>query len=66
MLLGPVQIDLAGPHGLEGALHSERADINVTEDQRDEQNGDDGVHDLRDLHSSDVGDVERKQQQKAG
>ena len=63
MLLGPVRIDLAGPHGLEGALHSERADVNVTEDQRDEQHGDDGVHDLRDLHPEDVGDVEREQQQ---
>ena len=38
----------------------------MTEDQGDEQHGDDGVHDLRDLHSGDVGDVERKQQQKAG
>src|ERR1700704_4602754 len=65
MLLGPVVIDLAGAHGLERALHSKRADIDVTEDQGDEQDGDDAVHDLRDLHSGDVGDVEREQQQKA-
>src|SRR6266849_229515 len=60
MLLGPVVVDLAGAHGLECALHSKRADIDVTEDQGDEQNGDDAVHHLRDLHPGDVGDVERE------
>ena len=63
MFLRPVVIDLAGPHRLERALHSERADIDVTEDQSDEQHGNDAVHYLRDLHSGDVGDVEREQQQ---
>src|SRR6202043_2756367 len=66
MFLGPVVIDLAGPHGLEGALHPKRADIDVTKDQRDEQDRDDGVHPLRDLHPEDVGDVEGKQEQIAG
>ena len=66
MFLGPVVIDVAGPHGFERALHSQRSDIDVTEDQRDEQHGDDRVHHLRDLHSGDVGDIEREQQQKAG
>src|SRR6478735_12085131 len=66
MFLGPVEIDFAGPHRLERALHSEGADIDVTEDQRDEQDRDYAVHDLRDLHSGDVGDVEWEQQQKAG
>src|SRR6476469_9937818 len=66
MFLGPVEIDFAGAHRLERALHSEGADIDVTEDQRDEQDRDDAVHDLRDLHSGDVGDVEWEQQQKAG
>jgi hypothetical protein len=65
MLLGPIEIDFAGPHGLERALHSERADIDVTKDQGDEQDRDDAVHHLRDLHAGDVGDVEREQQQKA-
>src|SRR3981189_3446138 len=65
VFLGPVEIDFAGPHGLERALHSERADIDVTEDQGDEQDGDDAVHHLRDLHSGDVGAVEWEQQQKA-
>ena len=37
MFFGPVEVDLAGPHGLERALHSKRADIDVTEDQGDEQ-----------------------------
>src|ERR1700716_2776708 len=66
VFLGPVEIDFAGPHGLERPLHSERADIDVTEDQGDEQDGDDAVHHLRDLHSGDVGAVEWEQQQKAG
>src|SRR5258708_2551979 len=66
MFLRPVVIDLAGPHRLERALQSERADIDVTEDQSDKQHGDHGVHRLRDLHSGDVGDVEREQQQIAG
>src|SRR5262245_13717551 len=66
MFLCPIVINLAGPHRLERALHSERADIDVTEDQGDEQHRDDGVHHLRDLHSGDVRDVEREQQQIAG
>src|SRR5262249_27062336 len=40
MLLRPVVIHLASPHRLERALHSERADIDVTWDQGDEQHGD--------------------------
>src|SRR6516225_9413065 len=63
MLLRPVEIDLTGSHSLEGAFHAERADVNMTEDQGDEEHGDDGVQDLRDLHSEDVCDVEREQQQ---
>src|SRR5712691_11791618 len=66
VFLGPVQIDYARPHGLERTLHSERADIDVTEDEGDEQDSDDAVHYLRDLHAGDVGEVERKQQQIAG
>src|SRR5260370_32862462 len=65
MFFGPVEIDLAGSHGLERALHSERADINVGEDQGDKQNRNHAVYDLRDLHSEDIGDIEWKQQQKA-
>ena len=63
MFLRPVEIDLSGPHGLERAFHPERADIDVAKDQRDEQNGDDGVHDLRDLHVEDIRAEKRKQQQ---
>ena len=65
MFLRPVEIDLAGAHGLERTLHPERADVDVGKDQRDEQNGHDGVHDLRDLHVGDVRAVEGKQQQEA-
>src|ERR1700730_9868078 len=39
MLLGPIEIDFAGPHGLERPPHSKRADIDMTEDQGDEQDG---------------------------
>src|ERR1700758_533463 len=63
MLLYPVEIDLTGSHSLEGAFHAERANVNMTEDQGDEEHGDDGVQDLRDLHPEDVRDVEREQQQ---
>src|SRR5438874_13314261 len=63
MLLRPVEIDIAGRHGLEGALHAECADIDMSYDNRDEQNGDQGVHDLRELHARDISHVERKHQQ---
>src|SRR6267378_6608299 len=59
MLLRPVEIDLAGRHGLERALHSERTDVDMTNDHRNEQDGDNGVYDLRDLHPRDVRHVER-------
>src|SRR5258708_780721 len=65
MLLCPVEIDLPGTHGLERALHPERADIDVSQDQRDEQDGHDGMHDLRELHLGDIGSIKRKQQQKS-
>src|ERR1700676_5090729 len=64
MLLRPIEIDLSGAHRFERTLHPERADIDVAKDQRDEQNGHDGVHDLRQLHVGDIGSVKRKQQQK--
>src|SRR5260370_7130627 len=62
VLLGPVDIDLPSPHGFERALHSNCADIDVSKDQGDEENGDDAVHDLGDLHPGDIGDVEAEQQ----
>src|SRR5713101_998190 len=67
MLLRPVEIDLAGAHGLERTLHPERADIDVAKDQRDEQYSHDGVHYLCELHAGDVDPGEKwKQQHKAG
>ncbi len=66
MLLRPVEIDLPGAHGLERTLHPERADIDVSKDQGDEQNGYNGVDDLRQLHLGDVRSVEGKQQRKPG
>src|SRR6266403_984955 len=62
MLLRPVEIDLAGRHGLEGALHSECTAVDMTNDHRNKQNGDNGVYDLRDLHPRDIRHVERKHQ----
>ena len=47
-------------------FHPERADIDVRQNQRDEQNGDNGVGHLGKLHVGDVGAVEWKQQQKPG
>src|ERR1700704_6472436 len=66
VLLGPIEIHTAGAHRLEGALHSERADIDVAENDGDEEHGNQAVHDLGELHSENVRDVERKQQQIAG
>ena len=66
MLPRPVEIDLARAHGFERAFHPERADIDMRQNQRDEQNGDNCVGYLRELHVGDVGAVEWKQQQKSG
>src|SRR5260370_17717729 len=62
MLLRPVEIDIAGCHRLEGALHAERADIDMMHDSRDEQTGDDGVDDLREMNARDVRGGEGKYQ----
>src|SRR3954471_6082004 len=64
MLFGPVEIDLSGGHGLERSFHSERADIDVSKDHGDEQNGHDGMYDLRKLHLGDGRPIKREQQQK--
>src|ERR1043165_4422142 len=36
MLLGPVQIDLAGAHPIKSAFHADRADIDVRQHRGDE------------------------------
>ena len=59
----PAVIDFAGTHGLERTFHADRADIDVGKDQGNEQNGYDGMYDLRKLHPDDVHSVKRKQQQ---
>ena len=63
MLLGPVQVDTARTHRFERALHAQGSDVDVTNDERDEQDRNDGVNPLGDLHAKDVGHVERKQQE---
>ena len=66
MLFRPVEIDLSGAHGLERALHAERSDIDVAQDQGDEQDGHDGMYDLCQLHLRDIGSKKGKQQHKPG
>src|SRR6266513_837242 len=51
VLLGPIAIDAAGPHCTDGAFHADGADIDVTDDQRDHQEADECVHELRPLHA---------------
>ena len=62
MLLCPVEIDLAAAHRFERAFHPERADVDMSKYQGDEQNGDDRVDDLSDLHVGNVRSVKREQQ----
>src|SRR5262249_60991981 len=59
----PVDVDSAAAHGLERALHADRADIDVPEHGGDEQHRHDAVHDLGKLHARDVGPVERKHEE---
>src|SRR5260370_38518302 len=66
MLFRPVASDVAGARDVERPLQPGRADVDVAEDQRDEQNGHDGVHYLCELHAGDVDPGEEgEQQQKA-
>src|SRR6266446_5660919 len=60
VLLGPVQVDTARTHRLERALHAQGSDVDVTDDERDEQDRNDAVNPLGDLHAKDVGHVEWK------
>ena len=63
VFFGPIQIDATASHRLERALHSERSDIDVADDEGDEQDRNDAMHDLGELHARNVRDVEREQQQ---
>ena len=65
MLLGPVQIDLAGAHGVERAFHADRADIGMGQHDGDEDQANKAMHDLCDLHVPDGRCEEREQQQHA-
>src|SRR3546814_20526531 len=51
MLPQPVAIDFARPHGVEGVLHADRADIDVAENQTDHPQSEDGVDPQCHLHS---------------
>ena len=67
VFFSPVEIDGAFAHGLEGTLHTERADIDMPQNPRDEEHGEGGVSHLGQLHVKDVGPpVEREYQQIAG
>src|SRR5882762_1115542 len=61
VLFSPVQVDTARAHRFERALHAQGSDVDVTDDERDEQNRNDGVNPLGNLHAEDVGHVEWKQ-----
>src|SRR3712207_7489512 len=50
-------------HGVEGALHADRADVDVADDDCDEDRGQHGVHHVGDLHAADAGDVERRSEE---
>ena len=62
----PGEVDLARAHGVVGALHAERADVDMRDHDRDQDHPDDGVDVLRPLHAVDVGDREREQHDDAG
>ena len=62
---GPGQIDLAIAHGVVGALHAERADIDMGDDDGDQHHADRGMDILRDLHALDVQHREGEEHQEA-
>src|SRR5205807_2645283 len=62
VFLGPIEVDGAGAHRLEGAFHAERADIDVREHRGDEQHRDDAVGHFGFLHRLDRRAVEREDQ----
>src|ERR1700680_3628034 len=67
MRLRPIEVDFARAHGLEGPFHAERANVDVREDRRDEQDTDRSVQDLRPLHHTDrEPTVEREHKNVAG
>src|SRR5882757_11172013 len=66
MLLGPVEIDLAGAHRVERALHSDRADIDVRQHDGDEAHRDHGMNHGPDLQRRDIAWKVREQHEPAG
>ena len=60
VLLGPVEVDGAVPHRFEGALHPDCADIDVSQHGGDEQHCDGPVGHLGQLHTGDVGHVDKE------
>src|SRR3546814_17744102 len=50
VLLGPVEVDLTAAHGIEGPFHPDSPDVAVADDDRDEDERDDSLPDLRELH----------------
>src|SRR5262245_57693055 len=66
VLTGPVLVHLAPAHGLEGALHTDGADVDVGQHDSDEGHADYAVHHLCQLHAGDVGGIEGEHQEVAG
>src|SRR5262249_26794876 len=66
MLPGPVEIDLTGPHGVEGPLHSDGADMDMRQQGGNEEHGDHGVDHGPELQRWDGGRKVGEYQEPAG
>ena len=66
MLFRPIDVDGALTHGLEGAFHADRADIDMPEHGCYEQHRNHGVDHLGILHGIDRRALEREDQRVAG
>src|SRR5262249_54639093 len=62
VLLCPVAIDAPGPHRVDGAFHADGTDVDMTDDQRDHQQPDDSVYELRQWHPVVTEPMKRKHQ----
>jgi hypothetical protein len=62
----PGEIDLAAAHGVVGALHTERADIDMGDHDGDEDHAHRGVDVLRPLDAVDLDGRKREQHDDAG
>ena len=50
MLLGPIEVAVTGFHALDGALHADRSDIDVSQDHGDHKHGAHAMSDMGQFH----------------